>query len=65
MKPDDEMTDDDIRRVVRWVGKCSWDTIYIDGDRPVFGRHGIGMMLTVTLLEFPEFYSRYGLAQFN
>ena len=59
------MTDEDIRRVMRWLGECSFDTIYVDGDKPIFGRHGIGLMLSVTLLEFPEFYSRYGLAQFN
>ena len=65
IKPNDDMTDEDIRRVARWLGECSFDTIYVDGDKPIFGRHGIGLMLSLTLLEFPEFYSRYELAQFN
>ena len=64
-KPNSEMTDVDIRQVVRWVGLCSFDTMFVDGDQPIFRRVGIGMMLSVTLLEFPEFYTRYGLAQFN
>jgi len=65
MKPNSEMTDEDIRRVMRWIGECSYDTVYVDGDKPIFRRIGIGMMLSVTLLAFPEFYTRYELSQFN
>jgi len=59
------MTDEDIRRVIRWIGMCAVDTVFIDGDKPILRRIGIGLMLSVTLLEFPEFYMRYGLSQFN
>ncbi len=59
------MTDDDIRKVIRWIGMCAIDTVFVDGDKPFLRRIGIGMMLSVTLLEFPEFYSRYELALFN
>lgn len=65
IKLNSDMTDEDIRRVMRWIGECTKDTIYIDGDKPIFGRVGISLMLSVTLLEFPEFYARYGLSQFN
>jgi len=65
IKLNSEMTDEDIRRVVRWIGLCAVDTIFINGDKPILRRIGIGMMLSVTLLEFPEFYIRYGLSQFN
>ena len=65
IKLNGDMTNDDIREVIRWVGERSKDTVYIDGDKPVYGRLGIGVMLSITLLEFPEFYSRYELAQFN
>ena len=65
IKLNSDMTDEDIRRVVRWIGECSYDTIFIDGDKPKLGRHGIGLMLSVTLIEFPEFYVRYELSQFN
>ena len=65
MKPRETLTDKDIREVIRWIGMCTVDTIFIDGDKPVIGRIGIGLMLTVTLLEFPEYYMKYELAQFN
>ena len=65
IKPRETLTDKDIREVIRWVGMCTVDTIFIDGDKPIIGRIGIGLMLTVTLLEFPEFYMKHELSQFN
>jgi len=64
-KPRGTLPDKDIREVIRWVGICAVDTIFIDGDKPILGRIGIGLMLTVTLLEFPEYYMKYELSQFN
>ncbi len=64
-KPNAEMTDDDIRTIMRWIGEQADDTSYADDGKPIIGRHGIELMLTLTLAEYPEFYSRYGLAQFN
>jgi hypothetical protein len=65
IKCDEDLTNEDIREVVHWIGMCSTDTIFIDGDKPIFGRIGIGLMLSVTLLEFPEYYMKYELSQFN
>ena len=65
IKLNDDLTDQDIGKIMRWIGECSYDTVYVDGDKPILRRVGIGMMLSVTLLEFPEFYARYELAQFN
>jgi len=65
IKPIEELTDSEIREVVRWIGMCSVDTIFIDGDKPIIGRIGIGLMLSITLLEFPEYYMKYELSQFN
>lgn len=62
--PKHEMTDDEIRTAMRWIGAQAPDTVWADG-KPVFGRAGIGLMLSVTLAEFPEFYARYELSQFN
>ena len=59
------LTNADIREIMFWIGMCTVDTIFIDGDKPVIGRIGIGLMLTVTLLEFPEYYMKYELTQFN
>ena len=65
VKPRRTFTDEDIREVIRWIGMCSVDTILIDGDKPIIGRIGIDLMLTVTLLEFPEYYMKHELSQFN
>ena len=65
IKLNSDMTDEDIRRVIRWIGMCAVDTVFVDGDKPILRRIGIGLMLSVTLLEFPEFYVRYELSQFN
>ncbi len=62
VKPREALTNEDIREVIRWIGMCTVDTIFIDGDKPIIGRIGIGLMLTVTLLEFPEYYMKYELA---
>ena len=55
VKLNTQMTDEEISRVMRWIGECSVDTIYLDGDKPKLGRIGIDLMLFVTLMEFPEF----------
>ncbi len=65
IKSREALTNEDIREVIRWIGMCTVDTIFIDGDKPIIGRIGIGLMLTVTLLEFPEYYMKYELSQFN
>ena len=64
-KPRSELTNRDIRRIIRWVGFCSMDIAFIDGDKPVLGRISIGLMLSVTLMEFPEYYMKYELSQYN
>lgn len=63
-KPNSEMTDDDIREVIRWIGEHAPDTAWVDG-KPVFRRIGIGVMSIITQAEFPEFYRQYGISQFN
>ena len=65
MKSKEAVTNAEIREIMRWIGMCSVDTIFLDGDKPVLGRIGIGVMLTVTLLEFPDYYIKYELSQFN
>ena len=63
-KPNNELSEDEIRRVVRRIGDSAFDTIYI-GDEPRLGRAGIGLMLLVTMMEFPMFYEKYDLSQRN
>ena len=64
-KPEGTLPDKHIREVIRWVGICAVDTIFVGGYKPILGRIGIGLMLSVTLLEFPEYYMKYELSQFN
>jgi hypothetical protein len=64
MKPRDQLSDGEIRQLVRWIGLCAVDSILVEGE-PIPGRIGIGLMLTITLLEFSQFYQRHQLAQFN
>ena len=59
-----EMGEDEIRTVVRWIGEQSPDTRWVDG-KPVIGRIGIDMMLSITIMEFPLFYMWHKLSQWN
>jgi len=63
-KPNNEMTDDEIRTIVHWIFEHLPDTTWVDG-KMVPGRTGINLMLFVTMSEFPEFYQRHGLEQYN
>ena len=62
--PNPEMSDEEIRTVCKWLAERAPDTIVADG-KPKLGRMGVGVMLSVALYEFPDFYDRYGLSQFN
>ena len=64
-KPKGALADADIKKIMRYIGMCAADTDLSDPDNPKIGHIGIGLMLTVTLLEFPEYYVKYELAQFN
>ena len=65
IKLNEDMSDEEIGRVGKWVGICSIDTIYFDGDKPRLGRIGINNMLFVTLMVFPDAYVKWRLAQYN
>jgi len=62
--PNSEMSDEEIRTVCKWLAERAPDTILVGGE-PKLGRLGIGIMLSIALYEFPDFYDRYGLGQFN
>jgi len=62
--PNEQMTDKEIRVVCRYLGSLAPDTCFEDGN-PVFGRIGISTMLSIALYEFPDFYDRYQLSQYN
>jgi len=65
MKSKDQLEDNEILKLVHWIGMWAIDTLYYDESRPHIGRIGIGIMVTVMLLEFPDHYLKYQLSQYN
>ena len=62
--PNADMTDAEVKATMRVVA------INIPGKIPLdehlsTSRIGVELMLSLTLLVFPEYYERYGLAQFD
>ena len=64
-KSKDILTDHDIAKLMRWIGGCAADTVVTQDGTVYIRRLGIGLMLTMTLLEFPEYYAKHELSQFN
>ena len=60
-KPNGEMTDDDIRAVMQWVGRLAPDVQPADGKLE-YGPQALGLMIFVTECVFPEFYNRHHLS---
>ena len=65
MKLNEDMTNEDIRHAMHWIGVCSVDTIYLDGEKTRLDRIGINNMLLVTLMVFPDYYMQFELMQRN
>ena len=63
-KPNSEMADEEIAKIMRFLGSGAPDTTWVDG-KPNMGRTGLGVMLSLTLYEFPGFYIRWELWQRN
>jgi hypothetical protein len=63
--PNDQMTDAEIKAVAREIGKLSEDTIFDGNGEPIFGHKGIDWMKITVLYCFPDYWTRYKLAQFN
>ena len=64
VKPLKDLTDNDIRGIIRWIGYRTYDTILTEG-KPILGRIGIGLMLSVALMEFPDYFAKFSLWQLN
>ena len=62
--PNADMTDAEIKATIRVVAVSILGTIPLD-EHISTSRVGIELMLSLTLLVFPEYYERYGLAQFD
>jgi hypothetical protein len=64
IKPNSEMIDDEIRAVMLHLASSLPDTTWKDGDI-ILGKDGINLLLFLTLSEFPEFYQKRELGQYN
>jgi hypothetical protein len=62
--PNADMTDIEVKAVMRVVAVSIPGTIPLDEHLSI-SRIGIELMLSLTLMVFPNYYERYGLAQFN
>ena len=59
------LDEDDVALICRYIGERAPGSRRDEDDELVLSREGIEMMLSVALIEFPEFYERKELAQFN
>ncbi len=59
--PNNRMTDDEIKKVVRAIGEGSPDTIKV-GDRLILQKLGWDAMLFVTMTYFLDYYVRHHLS---
>jgi hypothetical protein len=64
-KPKEELIDADKKRILHYVGQWANEYDFVHPYSPRLGLFAVGIMLTVCLLEFPEYYQKYELAQFN
>ena len=64
-KPKEELVDSDIKKIMHYIGQWAEETDFTHPYSPRLGLFAIGIMLTVCLLEFPKYYSRYELSQYN
>jgi hypothetical protein len=62
--PNADMTDAEIKAVMRVVAVNISGKIPLD-EHLATSRIGIELMLSLTLMVFPDYYEQYGLTQFN
>jgi hypothetical protein len=65
IKPNSDLSEGEITRIMRWIGERSYDTIHTGKDKPKVGRHGINNILFMMLMIFPNLYIEWGLSQPN
>ena len=63
-KPNKDMVDSEIAAVCRWIGSQAPDTVWVEG-KPIIRRIGLDLMLSMAILQFPDFYRRHELSQPN
>lgn len=64
IKPSPEMNNKEIADIMKYLASGAPDTMWFE-EKPIFGRIGISLMLSLTLYEFPKFYQEHELSQYN
>ena len=64
-KPKEDLVDSDIKKIMHYIGQWADENDFTNLCSPRLGLFAVGVMLSVCLLEFPKYYSRYGLSQYN
>lgn len=64
VKPNNRLMDCEIRHIVVAIGSKMFDTVWAE-NKPIMGKFGIQMMLSITILAFPDYYERYELSHPN
>lgn len=59
-----DLTDDQIAEVCRFIASFAPDTKHVNGKLE-YGEIGISVMLSIALYEFPWFYQKFELSQWN
>ena len=59
------LTDDDISKIMHYIGVWATNVETPALENPRISLFGLGMMLSVCLLMFPDFYQKNQLSQFN
>ena len=63
--PKEGLVDADIKKIMHYIGLWATQVETPGLDNHRISLFGVGLMLTVTLLESPEYYERYQLLQVN
>jgi hypothetical protein len=64
-KPKEELEDAEIKAIMRYIGQWAEENDFTNLCSPRLGLFAVGVMLTVCLLEFPIYYQKYELSQYN
>jgi hypothetical protein len=63
--PKEELVDSEIKAIMHHIGVCATELYCIDDGSTRISLFGVGILLTVCLLVFPDYYEKYQLSQYN
>jgi hypothetical protein len=64
-KPNKELIDAEVKIIMHHIGVCATELYCIDGYDSRISLFGVGIMISVCIQTFPDYYERYELSQVN